>query len=116
MQGTTEFGDAFEHFIVLEIYRLNLYYKKEFELSYLRTKDGVEIDLVIDRPGQPLVLLEIKSKNKVDERDTRHLESIGASIKDVELILISNDPHPQKIKNTNAFPWKEGLAKLFSKS
>jgi len=111
--GTSEFGDAFEHFVILEIFRLNSYNKKDFELSYLLTKDNVEIDLILDRPGRPLALIEIKSKAKVDERDVKHLELIGSSIDNCELFLISNDTTTQKIKNTQAYHWSKGIKKLF---
>ncbi|MBI4404370.1 MAG: ATP-binding protein, partial [Deltaproteobacteria bacterium] len=42
--GTAAYGEAFEHFIVLEILRLATYKKKDHELSYVLTKDGAEID------------------------------------------------------------------------
>lgn len=73
---TYGFGNAFEHFIISECFRLNDYLKLDFSFSYLRTKDGVEIDLIIERPGQKDLLVEIKSKTKITEDDARTLNSM----------------------------------------
>lgn len=107
--GTTEYGRAFEHLVILEFFRLNEYYKKEFEFSYLLTKDGLEIDLIIERPGKSTCFIEIKSKDKVDERDCRHLERLVTTVKDAEFFILSNDPTKQRIKNTSALPWQDGI-------
>ena len=44
VQNTYGYGKCFEHYIVLEMIRLNDYYEKDYHLSYLRTKDQAEID------------------------------------------------------------------------
>lgn len=33
----------------------------EYRFSYLKTKDDIEIDLIVDRPGEKTVYIEIKS-------------------------------------------------------
>ena len=40
------------NFIFLECIRLNDYLRKDFKFSYLRTKDDLEIDLIVERPGK----------------------------------------------------------------
>jgi predicted AAA+ superfamily ATPase len=110
---THEYGRLFEHFIVLEVFRINHYLKSDFELSYLLTKENVEIDLIIDRPGKPTALVEIKSKQRVDDRDTHHLESIAEDIDDSECFLLSQDSTPKVIGRVNAVPWEQGLQALF---
>ena len=60
-EGTYEYGRAFEHFLIAEIYRLNSYLRKKYKLSYLQTKQGQEIDLVVERPDKKVFLLEIKA-------------------------------------------------------
>lgn len=73
---TYAFGESFEHFLVSECFRLNEYLKLDFKISYLRTKDDLEIDLIIERPGLPDLLVEIKSTKKVTEDDARQLNLI----------------------------------------
>jgi len=66
---TRPYGTAFEHFIINECIKLNHYGRKDFTFSYLRTYDDAELDLIIERPGRLRALVEIKSKEQVDERD-----------------------------------------------
>jgi predicted AAA+ superfamily ATPase len=58
-------GALFEQFIVLELHRLNDYLRKDFRFSYLATQGGLDVDLVIERPGQRTCLVEIKSSTEV---------------------------------------------------
>lgn len=111
-ENTYAFGKAFEHFVITEILRLNHYYEKDYKLSYLRTKDNAEIDLIIERPGLPCVLVEIKSKNRVDERDCRTLELFLKDFSPVEAYVFSNDPDKKKMGNVLAFPWSEGFGEI----
>ncbi len=112
IENTYAFGRAFEHFIVTEIMRLNHYYEKDYKLSYLRTKDNAEIDLIVERPGLPCVLIEIKSKNSVDERDTRTLELFLKDFGPAEAYVFSRDPHKKKIGNVWGLPWSEGIREI----
>lgn len=73
---TYGFGNAFEHLVISECFRLNEYLKLDFSFSYLRTKDGVEIDLIIERPGKRDILVEIKSKIKITPDDAKRLNAI----------------------------------------
>ncbi|QLH41599.1 MAG: DUF4143 domain-containing protein [Coxiellaceae bacterium] len=59
--STSMYGEIFEHFIIIECLKLASYFHQEYRFSYLQTKDGVEIDLVVERPGLPLLFIEIKS-------------------------------------------------------
>lgn len=77
---TSAWGDAFEHWVILEIYKNASYLRNDWKFFYFRTKDDLEIDLIIDRPGKSSVLIEIKSKQKVSEADVKTLESLGKDI------------------------------------
>ncbi len=111
---TSEYGHAFEHFIICEFYRLNEYFKSDYSLYYWASKDGLEVDLVIDRPGRPTLFIEIKSKDSVDERDTKHLESIFKTDPHNEYVLLSLDPVAKKIGNVLAIHWREFLVNLYA--
>ena len=107
--NTYGFGRLFEQWLILELLRLNDYWKKDFRFYYLLTKDGAEIDLIIDRPGAPTALVEIKSSERVDEGDTRILERFLPDFKKAELFCLSRDPHRKKIGNVQVLPWKDGI-------
>ena len=51
-KSTYEFGRLFEQWLFLEIYRLNAYYQKDWRFSFFESGDGVEIDLIVERPGE----------------------------------------------------------------
>ncbi len=111
---TSAWGDAFEHWIILEIVKLISYHRLEWSISYLRTKDDVEIDLIIDRPGMPRALIEIKSTDKVKSQDAHSLETLGRDIDSkAQRYLFSRDPLQATFGQTKAYPWEEGLRVLF---
>ena len=109
---TYAFGAAFEHFMILECRRLNDYFRKDFAFSHLRTKDGAEVDLVVDRPGRPPVLVEFKSSDHVKDRDITHLSRFQADMPGSKALCLSLDPHPKKIGDVLCLPWMEGLREI----
>ncbi len=88
-----EFGDLFEQFIILELIRLNSYFKKSWKFSYLRTKNDVEIDVVIERPGQKRLLLEIKSSDNIQlvKESFIGFKKLAMDFSNAEAICISRD-------------------------
>ncbi len=107
---TYAYGRAFEHFVFLEAIRLNEYRRLDYEFSYLRTKDGAEIDLIIERPGAATLLVEIKSSETVNEKASSGLERFSMDWKGrVETRVWSRDPSVRKIGKTVFLPWDEGL-------
>ena len=110
--GTYDYGRAFEHFVVVEALRRSAYRQNDYVFSYLRTKDGAEVDLVVERPGKQPALLEIKSSDHVDERDTRGLERFLRDMPGAEGYCLSRDPVPKRIGNVSALPWRDGLLEV----
>ena len=116
LPSTSAYGEAFEHFVFLEIFRQCQYHFPDWELSYLQTKDGAEIDLIVDRPGKTKLLIEIKSKENPSFEDTRHLEHFRNDFKGAELLLVSRQQEPRKIGNVMALPWRQFLKLYFQKT
>lgn len=110
---TSAWGDAFEHWVILEIFKNASYLRNDWKFFYFKTKDDVEIDLIIDRPGKSPVLIEIKSKQKVSETDARALESLGADIDPkAEHYLFSMDHLESQWGKTRALYWQKGIQLL----
>lgn len=110
--GTFAFGRAFEHFVVLEMMRLNDAFRLDYRFSHLRTKDGVEIDLVIERPGEPPVLVEIKSSDRTTRHDSRHLVPFLRDIPGAVGYCISLDPLDREIDGILHLSWRTAFAAL----
>ena len=75
MEGTTEYGKAFEHFWIVEIVRRNAYKQRDYMFSYFATHD-IEIDLVVERPGRPFQFVEIKSAERIRDAMVRPMASV----------------------------------------
>ena len=115
--GTYGFGRAFEHFLLLECRRLNHYFRKKFRFSYLKTKDGLEVDLIVQRPGKKDLLVEIKSAKEVREKHTKTVQRLAdVWPSSCEIQVWSRDPQTQKIKQAKCLHWETALKTLFSKS
>jgi predicted AAA+ superfamily ATPase len=112
-ERTSEYGEAFESWFINECLRLNQYLELDYAFSYLRTKDDVEVDLVVDRPGQALVLVEVKSATMVDECHIRNLVRFQDDFPDAELLCAARVPRAQKMGRVLVLPWQEALDRLF---
>lgn len=111
-ENTYAYGKLFEQFVILEAYRLNSYYERDYRFSYLRTKDNAEIDLIVERPGMPLAIVEIKSSKLIDERDATTLTAFAKDMGPAQGFLLSRDPVPKMISGVQALPWQMGLAEI----
>ncbi|MBL8695643.1 MAG: ATP-binding protein [Planctomycetes bacterium] len=110
--GTSEYGRAFESFVIHEIHRWNHYFEKDWRLSYLRTKDDAEIDLIVERPGKPRLLLEIKSTDRLPPGELNSAARLAADISNSELLCVSRDPRAQQIGSARAIHWSQLLGEL----
>ena len=109
---TYEYGKAFEHFVITQIAHLSRYRYPDWRFSYLQTGAGVEVDLVIERPGTATVLIEIKSSTRVDDRDVRNLARFTGDFADPLALCVSRDPTRQKINGVLCVHWREALEEL----
>jgi predicted AAA+ superfamily ATPase len=111
--NTYGFGKTFEHFIITEIYKLNSYLRKDYTFSYLQTKDGAEIDLIINQPSGKILLIEIKSTDKIDERAIRTLRHFQKDFPQSEALVISRDRKEKRLEGILALPWDIACQKIF---
>lgn len=112
------FGDAFEHWVILEFVKNISILRLDWKLSYLRTKDDLEIDLIVERAGLSTLLIEIKSTSTVFDEHVKALELLSPDIastthKKIEKYLLSLDELPKLIQSTQALHWIDGLKKIF---
>ncbi len=114
MQSTSQFGDVFEHFIILQCKQLASYFHREYHFSYLKTKDDAEIDLVVERPGLPLLFIEIKSSEQVQSNHLTTFKKIVTDFGTCEAICLSRDPYLKQIDGIKIFPWRQGIQHYFT--
>lgn len=114
-EGTYEYGKLFEQFVIVECYKLSHYFYPDYRLSYLRTYDGLEVDLVIERPGQPLLLIEVKSTEKIRADHIKSLQKIAAAFESpVEAICLARVPQVLKLDDVTVYPWQQGIGQYLA--
>jgi len=113
-ERTNGFGHAFEHFIITQCKLLASYKHRNFKFSYLATKDGKEIDLIVERPGDIPLFIEIKSTSNVEERHLKTLKLMQREFVQCEAICLSRDPYKKVLDGVAVYPWQEGIKKYFS--
>jgi len=111
--GTYAFGYAFEHFIITQIFFINEYMKKKFRLYYLATKDGAEIDLIVEKPDKKIILIEIKSTEQSENIEVTSLRRFQQSIPGSEALCLSRDTLARKSGTLLFFPWQKGIEYIF---
>ncbi len=114
--GTFEYGGLFEQFIILEFARLNSYFKKLWKFSYLQTQTGVEVNLIVERPGKDKLFIEIKSTAQVQSLNLEKLNGFKSLVKDANEtkgLILSQDPISRIEDNIYIMNWKEAFQKLF---
>ena len=107
------FGNAFEHLVVSEAYRINEYFESGYKFSYFRSKDGVEIDLVLER-GKEVILVEIKSKNKVSSHDLKSLKSLREAMNSKKEYVLCLENPARKVDGIEIIHWQDGIKNIFN--
>lgn len=87
-RGSADYGHAFEHLVIQEIYTWLQYTHSEEELSYWHTYTGIEVDAVI---GDARVAIEIKSAEEIQRRHLKGLKAFADEYPESRRILVSLD-------------------------
>lgn len=111
--GSYTYGDHFEHLVVLEVYRLNIYWNTDFKLSFFRTKEGKEIDLILTR-ARKTIAVEIKSKASISEEEIKSLSLLASQLKATEVYYLSNDPISTVLHGVHCQPWQLGIQNILN--
>lgn len=113
--STAGYGEVFEHFIILECVKLRDAQHLEYKFSYLKTKDDVEVDLVVERPGQLPLFIEIKSSSSVTQESISSFFHLSKDFGECEAICICDEPYEKMIDHVRVIPWKIALKRYFIK-
>jgi len=115
-ESTYTYGKLFENFVVSECFRINDYLEKNYRFYYLRSKDGAEIDLIVDRPGKTPVLVEIKSKEKIFQEDLSALKNYRKDFPGSPCFILSKEKTERIVEDVIIFPWQAGIRQIFAAS
>lgn len=99
-------GICFEQWVALELYR-RVSYAKEGSLSYFRTRDGMEIDFILEHAGR-LTPIEVKWTENPSPKDARHLRTFLHEHPEsaTQAYVVCRCPRPAQLAdNITAIPW-----------
>jgi predicted AAA+ superfamily ATPase len=109
--NSPNFGNLFETMVVTDALKRFLHFGQMPSMYYLRTRDGLEVDLVIES-GQKLHLFEIKSAMTILPKHASSLvrvtSDLGSTIKTAAIISMSGDNFALKNGICN-YNWKNAL-------
>lgn len=112
-EGTRYYGDLFEHLVITEIYKQLTYSRKQYRLFYIRTQADNEIDLIVERPGKSLLLIEVKSTKNVTRDKVKKMMMFRDEFPDAEFYVFSQDRTRKKYDYVVAEFWKDGVGSMF---
>jgi len=110
---TFSYGNLFEQLVIGEIYRLNHYLEKNWKLSYIRTGGNVEIDLIIEKQKNVLILIEIKSTKNIHEEHLSALKTLGSEFKNAKKYIFCQEAYSRKVDDILIMNWKDGIKEIF---
>ncbi|MBP9726981.1 MAG: ATP-binding protein [Gammaproteobacteria bacterium] len=109
-EKTDIYGQAFEHFIALEIRAYLSYKRLRLPLSYWQSMSGYEVDIIIGDK----VAVEVKSSKEIRDRDFKTLRLFSEEQAVEKYYLVSRCEFPMREKNIDALYWEDFLNKLWA--
>lgn len=106
-KSTFEYGRLFETFIINQIRAFLEYSHRQYRLSYLLTNQNLEIDLIVERAGEPTLLIEIKSASQIRDSKLVGLKRFAKDIKNSRPICLCQCPAPLLSDKVEILPWQE---------
>ena len=111
--GTPEFGNSFEHFILMELKAYQAYKNPELDIRYWRTSTGFEVDFIL---GEMNVAIEVKGSHRVHSTHTRGLRALLEEHAVERAVIVSLEKQPRKLDSSiEVLPWQIFLEALWSK-
>jgi hypothetical protein len=112
VKGTSTYGMLFEHFVILEVFRLIHYAEKPYRTYHWRSSHGAEVDLVIET-YDALWAIEIKSSPVVKASDLTGLKSFLGDYAKAKPLCVSTCETPYMAGEIPVIPWKSLFGKDF---
>ena len=110
--GTPEFGNSFEHYILMELKAYQAYRNPELDIRYWRTSTGFEVDFIL---GDMNVAIEVKGSRRVHSTHTRGLQALLEEHTVKRAVIVSLEKQSRKLDSSiEVLPWQAFLETLWS--
>lgn len=104
------FGNAFEHFIYLEMLAHSSYHEIDYPINFWRTKSGQEVDFIL---GNGEVAIEVKGSARIDKRELRPMKSFIELYAPRQAIIVCNEKEERIHAGIRIMPWQHFLKELW---
>lgn len=104
------YGQAFEHFIALELRAYLSYQRLHLPLQYWQSKHNIEVDFIVGDN----IAIEVKTTDKVQQKHLKGLQVLAEENICKQYYLISFDTIPRKVGSIEILPWQHFLDKLWA--
>ncbi len=104
------FGNAFEHFIYLEMLAHRSYHEIDYDINFWRTKSGLEVDFIL---GNGEVAVEVKGTSQVDRRALRPMKTFIEKYTPAKSIVVCNEREERIHSGIRIMPWRNFLQELW---
>ncbi len=108
-ESTQAFGDAFEHFIALELRAYLAYTRKRERLTFWRSQSGFEVDFLLG----DTVAIEVKSEVRASSDSMRGLRALAEEGIFQRLILVCREEAFRRVDGIEVVPWRDFLGNLW---
>ncbi|MEJ2025234.1 MAG: DUF4143 domain-containing protein, partial [Deltaproteobacteria bacterium] len=106
-----EFGQAFEHFILMQLQAHSSYEELDYPINFWRTKTGLEVDFIL---GSGEVAIEVKGAGRLHPGDLKPLLAFVEEYSPRIAIIVCNEKRRRIHDNIWVLPWREFLDDLWS--
>ena len=110
--GTPEFGNSFEHFILMELKAYQAYRNPELDIRYWRTSTGYEVDFIL---GEMNLAIEVKGSQRVNSSHSRAMRALMEEHTVERAVIVSLEKEPRELDSSiQVLPWQVFLEKLWA--
>lgn len=115
LKGTVA-GDAFEHYIFMELMAYRGIKQLDFPINYWRTKSNIEVDFILNKNA---VAIEVKISDRIDKTDLKGLLAFNERHQPEKAYLVSRVLRKRRVAVQNGpdifiIPWQEFLEDLWA--
>ena len=105
------FGRAFEHFMLMEILAYRSYSNKEFNVTFWRTKSGMEVDFIL---GDGQTAVEVKGTGRLEKKDLKSIIAFNNEYGPQKSIVVCTEKTVRKFGPIHIMPYRDFLSDLWS--
>ena len=91
--GSESFGKALEHLIFLELKAYNDYQRLHYQLTYWRSRSGLEVDFLIN----DAIAIEVKASQKISTQDCKGIRALAEEVPLQRKIIVTNQAFMQTL-------------------